>query len=87
MIRVFEDSGFAKDIRLLPSAAQIKLVRCLEWLQENPFDPRLHSKPPKEPLAGLLSFRVTRDWRVIFKFIEPRLILLLRVRHRKDIYR
>ena len=30
MIKVFEDSGFGKDVRSLPSFAQIKLARCLK---------------------------------------------------------
>lgn len=87
MIRVFESAHFAPDVRRLPRPIQIKLAHLLPFFKENPFDPRLHSKPLSEPLRGLFSFRITRDWRVIFKFLSPREILLLRVKHRKDIYR
>lgn len=47
----------------------------------------LHTKYLTGRLPGLLSFRITRDWRVIFKFNDAHTIQLIRVRHRKDIYR
>ncbi|MBI2459523.1 MAG: type II toxin-antitoxin system RelE/ParE family toxin [Parcubacteria group bacterium] len=52
-----------------------------------PFHPLLHAKRLSGKLAGLLSFRITRDWRVIFQFNDPETIQLLRVKHRKDVYR
>ncbi len=87
MIRVFENAQFEKDARRLPRGMQTKLAYLLPLFKNNPFDSRLHSKPLSEPLQGLFAFRITRDWRVIFKFLAPREILLLRVKHRKDIYR
>jgi mRNA-degrading endonuclease RelE of RelBE toxin-antitoxin system len=87
MIRVFESAHFEKDARRLPRGVQTKLAYLLPFFKNNPFDSRLHSKPLSEPLHGLFAFRITRDWRVIFKFLSSREILLLRVRHRKDIYR
>lgn len=38
-------------------------------------------------LAGLLAFRITRDWRVMFQFLDEATVQLLRVAHRSDIYR
>lgn len=87
MTRVFESAWFEKDASRLPRAIQTKLAYLLPLFKHNPFDARLHSKPLSEPLHGLFAFRITRDWRVIFKFLAPHEILLLRVRHRKDIYR
>lgn len=87
MIRIFESAKFVKDARGLPKSEQTKLASLLVLLQNNPFDSRLHTKPLSEPLHGLFSFRIARDWRALFKFLGPREILLLRVRHRKDIYR
>mgnify|MGYP001561746022 CR=1 FL=1 len=87
MIRIFESAHIEKDARLLPHEIQNKLARLLVCFKENPFDSRLHTKPLSEPLRGLFAFRITRDWRVIFKFLTPREVLLLRVKHRKDIYR
>ena len=59
----------------------------LELLREQPFHPSLHSKRLSGPLLGLFSFRITRDWRVMFQFTSAMTIQLLRVAHRSDIYR
>lgn len=37
--------------------------------------------------VGFYSFRITRDWRVIFQFENPEVIKLIEMGHRKDIYR
>ncbi len=87
MIRILEGIHFASDAHKLPRSAQVKLSFLLELFRINPFDPRLHTKPLTEPLRGLFAFRITRDWRVIFKFLSSHEILLSRVKHRKDIYR
>ena len=86
MIRIFEVPHFEDDAGKIPSSAQVKLAFLLELFRKNPFDSRLHTKPLAEPLRGLFSFRITRDWRVMFKFLAPREILLLHIKHRKDNY-
>ncbi len=78
---------FLKSARALPSVQQRKLGTLLEILQSNPFENSLHTKPLAGELAGLYSFRITRDWRVVFRFESPEEIVLLDVAHRKDIYR
>jgi mRNA-degrading endonuclease YafQ of YafQ-DinJ toxin-antitoxin module len=55
-------------------------------LVQDPFHPLLHSKPLGGNLTGFYSFRVTRDWRVIFIFEEEGIIKLTNVGNRKDIY-
>lgn len=79
--------NFLKSAQRLPRAPQEKLGQLIERLCENPFDPFLHTKRLTGPLAGFLSFRITREWRVVFQFLEARKIQLLRVAHRRDIYR
>ena len=59
----------------------------IEIAKEDVFDPRLHTKPLDFPLKGKFSFRITRDWRVGFEFLGPRIIHLLAVDHRSRIYR
>jgi len=87
MIRIFESSYIEKDAQRLPRDIQKKLARLLSVFKDNPFNSRLHTKPLSEPLSGLFSFRITRDWRVLFRFLSSREVLLLRIKHRKDIYR
>ena len=87
MIHVSYHKNFLKSSRNLPEFQQKKLLQIIEILMEDPFSPLLHTKRLTKELAGFLSFRITRDWRVIFQFLDPTTIQLLRVKHRKDIYR
>ena len=86
MITLVFHSHFLKSAKYLPTASQKKLSVLLPLLRTNPFHPLFHTKRLSGKLAGSLSFRITRDWRVIFMFINPDLIQLLRVANRKDIY-
>ena len=87
MITLVYHPAFAKSAQRLPTGQQRKLADLLVTLRENPFHPYLHTKRLSGSLAGYLSFRITMDWRVIFRFLDTSTIQLLRVAHRKDIYR
>lgn len=87
MLRIIYGNVFLKSARKLSNKLKPKLADCIITLKNNPFAPSLHTKYLSGKLIGLLSFRITRDWRVIFKFLEPDLIQLIEVAHRKDIYR
>ncbi|PIQ68735.1 MAG: hypothetical protein COV91_02550 [Candidatus Taylorbacteria bacterium CG11_big_fil_rev_8_21_14_0_20_46_11] len=87
MMRIFEGPRFEKGLARIPRSVQAKLASLLEILRGDPFDVRLHTKPLEEPLRGFFSFRIARDWRVLFRFLDSQEILLLGVKHRKDIYR
>ena len=71
----------------LPVAIQNKLARLLDLLASDPFHPLLHTKQLAGNLDQAHSFRITRDWRVIFTFESNEVIKLIRVAHRKDVYR
>ncbi len=71
----------------LPLKQQAKLASLLELLRENPFHSQLHTKHLSGKLSGVYSFRITRDWRVIFRFFSLQEIQLIDIGHRKDIYR
>lgn len=86
-MRIFYDKSFLKTAENLSKNIQIKLAIQIELLQQNPFHPLLHSKQLSGELTGFLSFRVMREWRVIFYFKDPETIQLVKVAHRKDIYR
>lgn len=86
-MQVIYHSNFLKSAKKLPKPQQEKLSCLVEVLQNNPYPSSLHTKRLAENLAGLLSFKITRDWRVIFQFLDQNTIQLLRVKHRKDIYR
>lgn len=87
MIEIVYHSQFLKDVRKLPKAQRIKLASLVDLLQINPYNPLLHTKHLSTPLLGLLSFRITRDWRVLFRFVNENTIQLVGVSHRSDAYR
>ena len=87
MVRIEYSREFEKQAAKLECHLQEKLAHLLTLLAENYYDSRLHTKSLSEPFVGILSFRITRDWRVTFHFVNPDTIRLLEVKHRKDIYR
>lgn len=86
-MRIVFSEQFIKSAAKLPSNIQVKLDGLIEILKINPYHALLHTKQLSGVLAGYLSFRITREWRVIFQFIDSQTIQLLRAAHRKDIYR
>lgn len=64
-----------------------RLEKALDLLGLDPFDPRLHTKALVGALKGFYSFRLGRDFRVIFIFIDTRTIQLLKIAKRDEIYR
>lgn len=78
---------FLDSSQKLPEVEQRKLAKLLERFQRYPFDASLQTKKLKGELTGLFSFRVTRERRVIFQFINEKTIHLIKVVHRKDAYR
>jgi addiction module RelE/StbE family toxin len=86
-MRIVYSDAFLKSVHKLPVGQQKKLDQLLSICSQNLFDSRLHTKRLSGPLQGFLSFRVGRDWRALFKFIDADTIQILRVAHRKDIYR
>ncbi len=87
MISLIYSKRFLKSAKRLPKKIKARLAEQLELLQKNPFHPSLHTKSLIGPLVGFYSFRITRDWRVIFKFEDPEIIKLIEIGNRKDIYR
>jgi mRNA-degrading endonuclease RelE of RelBE toxin-antitoxin system len=81
------DRDFLKDTRALPAECQEKLAECIEILREDIFDSRLHTKSLSAPLQKVFSFRITRDYRVGFKFRASHVIMLLAVDRRDTIYK
>jgi len=86
MVQILYGKNFLKSAKILPKEIRNKLAEQIGLINNNPFNPLLHTKYLSGALVGLFSFRITRDWRVIFQFISPETIRLIRVSHRKDIY-
>ena len=87
MMDIVYGKAFLKSVKKLPVRQQRKLADLLEFLCENPFHSRLHTKQLSGELVGFYSFRITREWRVIFQFINIYKVKLVIIEHRKDIYK
>jgi addiction module RelE/StbE family toxin len=87
MIQLIYSKYFLKSVKKLPVLIQNKLAIKLEILQKNPYHSLLYTKHLTGELFGFYSFRVTREWRVIFQFLTPEIIKLIEIGHRKDIYK
>ncbi len=87
-MEIVYSQDFIKSARSAPKVIQRKLAALLEVLKANPFYSKLHTNPLVGKLKGFYSFRITRDWRVIFSFRNHQsIIFLIDIAHRKDIYR
>ena len=76
--------GAARDLRKLDSAIQIKLGKAIDKLTKNPFPTGFRKLTGEK---DLYRYRVG-DYRIIYQFIAGKVIILvLRIGHRKDIYR
>ena len=87
MVAIYYGKNFLKSAKNLPQPQQEKLAKLLEKLAKNPYERTLHTKHLTGKLSGLYSFRITRDYRVVFQFLSPNEIRLVEVAHRKDIYK
>lgn len=87
MVKVVYGAYFLRSARRLDKKLQIKLSDKISVFQKNPFNSFLHTKNLSGKLVGFYSFRITRDWRVTFQFLNPEVVKLIDVDHRKDIYR
>jgi mRNA-degrading endonuclease RelE of RelBE toxin-antitoxin system len=79
-------SDFIKAFEKLPKSIQEKAVGQESIFRENPNDSRLHLKALKGRLKGLLSFRVTRNYRIIFSWKDRENVLFYEIGDRKFIY-
>lgn len=85
-MKILYAEEFAKQFRKLPPDIQRLYHKQEAIFRDNWRDPRLHIKKLRgEPLT--FSFRVTRDYRVLFVFVEDDTILVATIGHRKDVYR
>lgn len=71
-----------RDINKLDRIVQKRLDKSLERMRENPLD---HAEKLKDPSIGNYRFRVG-SFRIIFDIEEGR-IIVLRIGHRREIYR
>lgn len=81
--RLLFKQSVAKDLRLLPKADVARVLRRIEALAENP-------RPSGcEKLSGQEKYRVRQGvYRIVYQVDdEQRVVLVVKVGHRRDVYR
>lgn len=73
----------AKDTRAIPTGDMTKILRKMELLRDDPHP------PGSVKLSGQEYYRVRQgDYRIIYQVEDERLIVIVvKVRHRRDVYR
>ena len=78
-------SSFLKTYKKLPQKIKKLFKKQESIFRETWLHPFLHTKKLEE-MAGVFSFRVTREYRVLFYFRDE-VAIFFSIGHRKDIYR
>lgn len=83
MYRLAFDKRVRKDMQTLPNDVQRRVLAIFDRLQDDPFT------GPYKKLKGEDSYRArVGDYRIVYDVdLEERKVTVLKVAHRKDIYR
>lgn len=76
---------FEKDFQKVPLIIKLKTEKIIQIFKKDPFFKNLDIKK----LKGFKNFwrvKIDRNWRLIY-MITPNTVELLRIKHRRDIYR
>jgi mRNA interferase RelE/StbE len=73
----------AKDLRQIPKADVARILACVRTLEETP---RPHGS---ERLSGQERYRIRQgNWRILYEISEnERVVTVVRVGHRREVYR
>lgn len=85
-MRILSSSEFEKRYHRLPSDIQDKTKKQLEFLKIDMHYPSLHTEKLAPKSKEIWSFRVDRNFRVLFRFVDPDQILLMTVGSHDWIY-
>ncbi|MCI0532744.1 type II toxin-antitoxin system RelE/ParE family toxin [bacterium] len=77
---------FERRLAKLPKRTQSMCYAQISRFKKNPRDARLHVKK-LHGLGAAYSFRITREYRVLFYFHAKDIVILFAIGHRKNIYR
>ena len=85
-MKILFSQEFKKNFRKLPIQIQNLYHKQEEIFESNWKDSCLHTKKLRGDKITF-SFRITRQYRVLFIFVQNRVALFVTIDHRKDIYR
>lgn len=86
MLKAIYHKDFNKDYARLKKATQERYKENYEIFVNDPSDRRLKNHPLSGKMAGRWSFSVTGDVRVVYRFLMPDVIILLRIGSHNQVY-
>lgn len=77
---------FDKLFQKLSQKIQLKAAKKSDLFKNNPFHPSLRVEKLHPKKFNVWSFRIDKDHRIVFKFVEKNLVEFMFVGHHNDIY-
>ena len=77
---------FDKLFRKLGQKIQIKAAKKTDLFKKNPFHPSLRVEKLHPKKFSVWSFRVDKNYRIVFKFVEKDLVEFMFIDHHNEIY-
>ncbi|KKT29605.1 hypothetical protein A3G55_03040 [Candidatus Giovannonibacteria bacterium RIFCSPLOWO2_12_FULL_44_25] len=68
-------SHFEDQFEKLPKSVQRIAVKKILLFEENQFHPSLNTHKLKGPLANFWAFSISKDYRVLFRFLENNAVI------------
>lgn len=87
MIEIIVTNEFKKCYQELPAAIQKKAERKEKTFRKDPFHSSLHTEKLEPKGKQVWSFRIDKEYRILFRFIKPNKTLFLTCGHHSWIYR
>ena len=87
MKTVIVTDEFEKQFRKLPKPVQKKALKQESLFRENPLHSSLHTEKLNPKDRELWSFRVDKNYRILFRFLNGEAVLFLAVGHHSWIYK
>ena len=87
MIKILLSEEFDDSLAKLPKHIQLKAIRRTKLFQANPFHPGLNTEKINPPQLNIWSFRIDRNYRILFRFVGSDTALFILADHHKNIYR
>lgn len=87
MLTVLVTEEFKQRYLELPPFIKEKARRRENLFRSNPFHPSLHTEKLNPKQQEVWSFRIDKNYRIIFKFYNPKIVYFLTVGHHQWIYK
>lgn len=86
MAELLATEEFEKRFLELPASIQKKAYKQEKLFKNNPFHPSLRTEKLEPKKQQVWSFRIDKDYRILFRFIDSNKVLLLTCGHHHWIY-